>query len=49
MIMVTGGTGMVGAHLLFALAKKNLPTLALFRTKKRQQKVEDFFKLLTPN
>ncbi|MDA8948117.1 NAD-dependent epimerase/dehydratase family protein [Flavobacteriaceae bacterium] len=48
MILVTGGTGMVGAHVLFACAKKKLPTLALFRTKKHIQKVEAFFKLLAP-
>ena len=49
MILVTGGTGMVGAHVLFALAKKNLPTLALYRTEERLQKVVNLFKLLAPD
>jgi nucleoside-diphosphate-sugar epimerase len=48
MILVTGGTGMVGAHVLFALAKKNLPSLALFRTNERIQKVANLFKILAP-
>lgn len=48
MILVTGGTGMVGAHLLLACAKKNLPTLAIFRTKKHQQKVVNLFNILAP-
>ena len=40
---------MVGAHVLFALAKKNLPTLALYRTEERLQKVVNLFKLLAPD
>ena len=48
MILVTGGTGMVGAHLLFACAKRNLPTLALFRVKKNIKKVSALFKILSP-
>ena len=39
---------MVGAHLLLACAKKNLPTIALFRTKKNIKKVSALFKLLAP-
>ena len=48
MILVTGGTGMVGAHLLFACAKRSLPTLALFRAKKNIKKVSALFKILSP-
>jgi len=48
MILITGGTGMVGAHLLLACAKRNLPTLAIFRSKKNIEKVSALFKLLAP-
>ena len=48
MILVTGGTGMVGAHVLLACAKKNLPTLAIYRTKTRLELVDRFFKRVAP-
>jgi len=48
MILITGGTGMVGAHLLLACAKKNLPIIALFREKKNINKVSALFRLLAP-
>ena len=49
MILVSGGTGMVGAHLLFACAQKKLPIRALFRRKESLQKIETLFKILAPD
>lgn len=43
MILVTGGTGMVGAHLLLACVKNNIPVRALYRSASRLEKVADFF------
>lgn len=43
MILVTGGTGMVGAHLLLACVKNNFPVRALYRSASRLQEVADFF------
>ncbi len=43
MILVTGGTGLVGMHLLLKLTEEETSVRALFRTYDRLQKVEDFF------
>ncbi len=43
MILVTGGTGLVGAHLLFDLAKKDVKIKALFRTEKKIEVVKKVF------
>ena len=48
MILVTGGTGMIGTHVLLACAKDKLDTLALYRWKSSIDKVADFFKLMAP-
>lgn len=43
MILVTGGTGLVGSHLLFELTKEPTPVKAIYRTKKRWEKVRQLF------
>lgn len=43
MILVTGGTGLVGSHLLLALTKKGDRVTALFRTQDKVAFVEQFF------
>ena len=48
MILVTGGTGMIGAHVLLVFAKDKLDTLALYRWTSSIDKVADFFKLMAP-
>ena len=48
MILVTGGTGMIGAHLLLACAKDKLSTLALYRWESSIKKVAEFFKVMAP-
>ena len=48
MILVTGGTGMIGAHVLLALAKEKRTTLALYRRENSIAKIADFFKLKAP-
>lgn len=43
MILVTGGTGILGTQLLFDLSLKNTPIRALFRSKSRIDRVKRFF------
>lgn len=43
MILVTGGTGLIGSHLLLALTKTNKVVRALYRTQKRKEAIADFF------
>ncbi|MEY4603628.1 MAG: hypothetical protein RIT43_920 [Bacteroidota bacterium] len=43
MILVTGGTGLLGSHLLFELSKSNVPIRALYRNSKRIQRVKALF------
>ncbi|MFT5750832.1 MAG: dihydroflavonol-4-reductase [Flavobacteriales bacterium] len=43
MILVTGGTGLVGSHLLLALTKEEDSVVALYRSQDKIAKVEQFF------
>jgi nucleoside-diphosphate-sugar epimerase len=45
MILITGGTGMVGAHLLLHLTKSEIPVRAIYRNKKRIQRTKHLFDL----
>ncbi len=49
MIFVTGGTGLVGAHLLYELTKANKPVKALKRENSNLQQVLKTFSYYTPN
>lgn len=46
MVLVTGGTGLVGSHLLFYLAQQEAPLRALYRSQNRIEKTADLFTLL---
>ena len=48
MILVTGGTGLVGSHLLFFLLKKNERVRAIHRKSSDIQSVKKVFALYTP-
>ncbi|MGB1970903.1 MAG: NAD-dependent epimerase/dehydratase family protein [Flavobacteriaceae bacterium] len=43
MILVTGATGLVGAHLCLELLQKNQPVVALYRREKKRQALRHFF------
>lgn len=43
MILVTGGTGLVGSHLLFQLLKSNASIRAIYRRKKTLERVKHVF------
>ena len=43
MILVTGGTGLVGSHLLYHLTQKNEPIRAVYRSPKSLEKVQKVF------
>lgn len=43
MILVTGATGLVGAHLCLSLLNKKQPLVALYRREKKRQAMLDFF------
>ena len=47
MILVTGGTGLVGAHLLFKLVNDNEKVRAIYRTKKKLNNVKNIFSCYT--
>ncbi|MFK7757038.1 MAG: NAD-dependent epimerase/dehydratase family protein [Flavobacteriales bacterium] len=49
MILVTGGTGIVGAHVLFVLVNSGLDIRALQRESSSTQAVKDLFKFYSPN
>ena len=46
MILVTGGTGLVGAHLLLRLVEQNNQVRAIYRNEKNIYKTENLFKLM---
>lgn len=47
MILVTGGTGLVGSHLLYHLTKKNDTVLAIYRTKEKLKIIKKVFSFYT--
>ena len=49
MILVTGGTGLIGSHLLFHLAKNGERARANYRTKESMDKVSKIFGYYTDN
>ncbi|RLK02909.1 SDR family oxidoreductase [Tenacibaculum discolor] len=49
MILVTGGTGLVGSHLLYHLSQKNDKIRAIFRTGKKREHVKKIFSFYTDN
>ena len=49
MILVTGGTGLVGAHLLFHLLNENQPIRAIYRSEKKFDTVKRIFGYYTNN
>lgn len=48
MILVTGGTGMVGAHVLLACAKNKQPLRATYRREESLEKIRELFQKLAP-
>lgn len=48
MILVTGGTGHLGAHLLYQLVQKNKPVRALFRNQLQLENTRKIFALYEP-
>ncbi|CAM1359378.1 Nucleoside-diphosphate-sugar epimerase [Tenacibaculum sediminilitoris] len=49
MILVTGGTGLVGSHLLYYLSLKNEKIRAVFRTEEKREHVKKIFSFYTNN
>lgn len=49
MILITGGSGLVGAHLLLQLIQKNEPVRAIYRTTSNLEKVKTVFSYYTEN
>jgi len=47
MILVTGGTGLVGSHLLYQLTKNNDTVKAMYRTENKLEKVKKVFSFYT--
>ena len=43
MILITGGTGLVGAHLILECSKKNLKIRAIYRSQEKLNEIELFF------
>lgn len=48
MILVTGGTGHLGAHLLYQLVQNNKPVRAIFRNQSQLEKTRKIFTLYEP-
>lgn len=49
MVLVTGGTGLVGVHLLFELAMSNTKVRAIYRTESKLKEVKKIFAYYTDN
>lgn len=47
MILVTGGTGLVGSHLLYHLSLKDEPIIAIYRTERKIALVKNVFSFYT--
>ena len=47
MILVTGGTGLVGSHLLYKLSTENEKIRAIYRTENKLKKVKEIFSYYT--
>jgi dihydroflavonol-4-reductase len=47
MILITGGTGLLGSHLLMQLVEAGEPVRAIYRTESRRDSVVDIFKYYT--
>ena len=47
MILVTGGTGLVGSHLLYHLTQKNDRIRAIYRTDEKREYVKKIFSYYT--
>ncbi len=47
MILVTGGTGLVGSHLLYSLTKENDTIKAIYRSEEKLEKVKNVFSFYT--
>ncbi len=49
MVLVTGGTGLVGSHLLLDLLLNNIPVRAIYRKGSNLKRVEKVFSYYTEN
>lgn len=49
MVLVTGGTGLVGSHLLYQLSEKNNKIIAIYRKKEKIEEVKKVFSFYTPD
>ncbi|MDO1512526.1 NAD-dependent epimerase/dehydratase family protein [Maribacter confluentis] len=49
MVLVTGGTGLVGSHLLLKLAMQNVPVRAIYRSVEKLEQVKKTFSYYTTN
>ncbi|WP_339625366.1 NAD-dependent epimerase/dehydratase family protein [uncultured Maribacter sp.] len=49
MVLVTGGTGLVGSHLLLKLVNDNIEVRALYRTNEKLEQVKKIFGYYSPN
>ncbi|MFT6370425.1 MAG: nucleoside-diphosphate-sugar epimerase [Maribacter sp.] len=49
MVLVTGGTGLVGSHLLLELVLTNTEVRAIYRTESKLENVKNVFSYYTPN
>ena len=47
MVLVTGGTGLVGSHLLYYLARENDAIRAIYRHEEKLKTVEHIFSYYT--